>query len=274
MLHSSHYNLNLAEGTDLVNPLTVDVPNYQTIDNTMFANEQAGIGTATELKSGTIHAITRANQNRNVFKFTASSVFELGDTFTVDGATVTALYPDQSSLKDRCFIVGSEVLCLLTGSQLTVLTSYIQSANEVPFDSSNVLYTATNAQKAIENASTATGTEYGAGVSVKSKIDSMETNSVESVAFSNTKLNSAYTLRFEKVGKIVELKTTLYASADIAPNEVIGTAPVGYRPTTNVFGNTKGIDIDIAPDGTVSLKNTSAPLGAGVWYVLTMTYIV
>lgn len=274
MNYSTHYNLNLAEGTDLVNPLTVDVPNYQSIDSTMYANEQAGVGSATELKSGTIHAITRANQNRNVFRFTATSVFNLGDTFTVDGSVVTALYPDQSSLKERCFIVGSEVLCLLTGSQLTVLATFIQSANEVPFDDTNVLYTASNAQTAIEYASTATGTEYASGVSVKTKIDDMETNTTQSVAFSNAKLNNAYVLRFEKVGKVVELKTTLYATSDIAPSEVIGTAPAGYRPTTNVFGNTKGIDIDIAPDGTVSVKNTSATLQAGVWYVLTMVYIV
>ena len=147
MLHSTHYNLNLAEGTDLVNPLTVDVPNYQAIDTTMFANEQAGVGSATELKSGTIHAITRTNTNRNVFRFKSTSVFLDGDTFTVDGGAVTALYPDGSSLKDRCFIIGSDVLCLLDGAQLTVLASYYPDATKV---------------------------EYSTGVSVKSKIDSLE----------------------------------------------------------------------------------------------------
>ena len=50
MNYSAHYNLNLAEGTDLVNPLTVDVPNYTQIDNTMFANEQAGVGTGAHIE--------------------------------------------------------------------------------------------------------------------------------------------------------------------------------------------------------------------------------
>lgn len=150
MLHSTHYNLNLAEGTDLVNPLTVDVPNYQTIDSTMYANEQSGVGSATELKTGTIHAITRTAPARSVFKFTSTSVFNLGDTFTVDGNVVTALYPDQSSLKNRCFIVGSEVLCLLTGSQLTVLATYLPNANEVPYDDDNSSFTADDVQEAIE----------------------------------------------------------------------------------------------------------------------------
>lgn len=125
MNYSTHYNLNLAEGTDLVNPLTVDVPNYTAIDTAMFANEQAGVGTATELKSGSIHALTRANQNRDVFKFHSTSIYNTGDTFTVDGSTVTALAVDGSSLKDRCFIIGSDVLCILNGSQLTVLAIYV-----------------------------------------------------------------------------------------------------------------------------------------------------
>lgn len=140
MNYSAHYNLNLVEGTDLVNPLTVDVPNYTAIDNTMFANEQAGVGTATELKSGSIHAITRANQNRDVFKFHSTSIYNAGDTFTVDGATVTALAVDGGSLKDRCFIVGSDVLCILNGSQLTVLATYvpdtINASSVYPMESS------------------------------------------------------------------------------------------------------------------------------------------
>ena len=175
MNYSTHYNLNLAEGTDLVNPLTVDVPNYQTIDSTMFANEQAGVGTATELKSGTIHAITRANQNTDTFKFRATSNFVTGDTFTVDGTVVTALNVNGSSLTGGCFIIGSEVLCTLNGTQLTVVGTYIPIANDVPFDDTNVLYTANNVQSAIENASKATGTEYVPGESVKSKLDKMNT---------------------------------------------------------------------------------------------------
>ena len=193
MNYSTHYNLNLAEGTDLVNPLTVDVPNYQTIDSTMYANEQAGVGSATELKSGTIHAITRANTNRNVFRFKSTSVFNVGDTFTVDGGSVTALYPDGSTLKDRCFIIGSDVLCLLDGAQLTVLATYYPEAQNVPFDDTNVSYTATNVQTAIENASTAVGTEYSTGVSVKDKLDTLDSTGPKTVYNENNDQPKSYT---------------------------------------------------------------------------------
>lgn len=181
---STHYNLKLAEGTDLVNPLTVDVPNYQTIDSTMFANEQAGVGTATELKSGTIHAITRGNQNRNVFTFKSTSIFNTGDTFTVDGSNVTALYPDNSSLKDRCFIVGSEVLCLLDGSQLTVLTSYYPDADEVSYNNGTSGLSATNVQGAIDALRSAENITYDSNNSVKNKIDEFKvlTGTLSSVA--------------------------------------------------------------------------------------------
>ena len=136
MRTSSHYNLKLAEGTDIVNPLTTDVPNYEAIDTQMYANEIAGVDTATESKTGTNHALTRSDADRNIFKFRATSVFNEGDTFTVDGTTVTALYPNQSTLTDRCFIVGSEVLCMLNGTHLNVMASFIPKANEIPYNNS------------------------------------------------------------------------------------------------------------------------------------------
>ena len=173
---STHYNLKLVEGTDLVNPLTVDVPNYQAIDSAMFANEQAGVGTATELKSGTIHAITRANENRNVFTFKSTSVFNVGDTFTVDGSSVTALYPDNSSLKERCFIVGSEVLCLLDGSQLTLLATYYPDASNVSYTNTGTGLSSTDVQGAITELTDASNIKYDTNTSVKSKISNLIQN--------------------------------------------------------------------------------------------------
>ena len=32
MTNTTYYNLNIVEGTDIVNPLTVDNPNYEKID--------------------------------------------------------------------------------------------------------------------------------------------------------------------------------------------------------------------------------------------------
>ena len=138
MQTSTHYNLNLVEGTDLVNPLTVDKPNYEAIDSAMYDNECSAVGSATELKTGTVHALTRVKSNQNVFRFRATSIFEVGDTFTVDGNSVTALYSDGSSLSDHCFIIGSDVLCALIGTQLTLFSNKQYDASEISYKDTNV----------------------------------------------------------------------------------------------------------------------------------------
>lgn len=122
MNYSEHYNLNLVEGTDLFNPLTNDVPNYEAIDAAMYNNKVRGIGTATELLSGTVHALTRADSDTNVFRFVATANYTAGDTFTVDGVQVTALMTDGTALASNAYVINANVLCCLVG---TVLTLYV-----------------------------------------------------------------------------------------------------------------------------------------------------
>lgn len=163
---SEHYELNLIEGTDVVNPLVQDKPNYQKIDTQMYANECASVGTATEIKTGTVHALSRGNGDIPTFRFTATSNFETGDTFTVDGVSVTALLPSGEALQSGAFIIGSEVLCTLKATLLTVYTNggtsnntthfnnqlpayYLNSAN-INFDGEDAHIDATNVQSAIK----------------------------------------------------------------------------------------------------------------------------
>ena len=123
MRKSTNFELNLVEGNDLVNPLVQDVPNYEKIDEQMYKNECNSIGIATELKSGTVHALTRTIPNASMFRFKATSNFTAGDTFTVDGVQVSALTPNGETLASGCYIVGSEVLCTLRETLLTVYLS-------------------------------------------------------------------------------------------------------------------------------------------------------
>lgn len=122
MRKSSNYNLNLAEGSDVVNPLVVDVPNYEIIDETMKDNANSGITTATELLTGTVHALTRVNKDAPMFRFVATSNFKVGETFTVDGEQVTALMSTGEPLGNGAYVINSNVLCCLTGTLLTVFT--------------------------------------------------------------------------------------------------------------------------------------------------------
>lgn len=122
MRTSDYYELNLVEGTDLVNPLVQDVPNYEKIDEVMHDNAVASVGVATELKSGTVHALTRVNAEASVFRFVATSRYDEGDTFTVDGIQVTGLLTDGTTLSDGAYVINANVLCCLVGTVLTLYT--------------------------------------------------------------------------------------------------------------------------------------------------------
>ena len=120
MTTTTYYNLNIVEGTDIVNPLTVDNPNYEKIDETMHDNAVAGVTLATEIANGTVHAITRENSECAVIRFIATSNWKAGDTATVDGVPVTALLPSGETLPDGAYVINANVLCILTGTNLTV----------------------------------------------------------------------------------------------------------------------------------------------------------
>lgn len=119
MTNTQNFNLLMAEGSDAVNPLTQIFPNFQTIDTVMKQNQEAGVTTAVETKSDNNHAIIRTHQI-GVFRFVATSNFVAGDTFTVDGQSVTATLPDGTALQDGAFVINASVLCVLVGTALTV----------------------------------------------------------------------------------------------------------------------------------------------------------
>lgn len=120
MRESEHFNLFLAEGSDIVNPLVQDVQNYESIDAQMFKNQNAGVQNATELKNGTVHTITRNVPDAQFITFTATSNYTAGETFTVDGVQVTALTVSGETLPTGAYVINSQVLCVLKGTLLTV----------------------------------------------------------------------------------------------------------------------------------------------------------
>lgn len=120
---TTNYGFNISEGSDLVNPLTDIFPNFEDIDTDLKSVSDDAIGTATELLTGTVHAITRADSDRDCIRFTATSNFTAGETFTVDGVQVTALTPDGQTLATGSYIIGSEVFAILKGTLLTVYVS-------------------------------------------------------------------------------------------------------------------------------------------------------
>lgn len=150
MQYTNHYHLNLPEGTDIVNPLVQDNPNYTAIDTAMYENKLRVIGTATELTTGTVHALTRADQDIPVFRFVATSDFNTGDTFAVDGVSVTARRADGSQMKNKAYLINSTVLCILDGTILNFIgVDGISSADNVSYDNTGTPFTSGDVQDVI-----------------------------------------------------------------------------------------------------------------------------
>lgn len=163
MNQSTNYNLKIYEGTDLFNPLTVENVNFNDLDSIVKDVSNAAIGRATELLTGTVHALTRVDTDRDYFAFTATANFTAGDTFTLDGAQVSALTPDGQQLATGAYIIGSEVLVLVKGTLLTFILNPAKAPDADKLDGHDSSYFAkdsdmTQAQNDITALSTKVGT--------------------------------------------------------------------------------------------------------------------
>lgn len=150
MLTTTHYGLNIVEGTDVVNPLVQQNPNYTAIDAAMFANKQGSIGSGTELTSGTVHTITRANPDSNYVRFTSTSNWTAGDSMVVDSTPVSVYLSDGTTPATGAYVINTEVLILVNGSRVTLLASGKQTATQTPYDNTGSGLSATNVKDAID----------------------------------------------------------------------------------------------------------------------------
>lgn len=146
---TTNYGLLKPEATDSYNHLIYDNPNMDTIDAAMKANSDAAITSATCIKSGTTHTITRSNTSASVMRFTATGDWNSGDTMIIDGVTVSPFLMTGEALKTGAYLINSEVIIALSGTRATVLTNQSE-AGTTYFDDSNVSFTANNVEDAIE----------------------------------------------------------------------------------------------------------------------------
>ena len=147
-----NFGLNIPDAGDIVNLLTQCYPNFTLIDTAMQSIKETGVTTATETKSGTRHQIVRTVADCNVLRFTATSNFVTDDTFTVDGVPVTGVAVNGTSLQTGDFVINSDVMAILNGGKLTLLTggSGANDASDVSYDNTGSGLTASNVQDAID----------------------------------------------------------------------------------------------------------------------------
>lgn len=229
MNYTTNFNLAKPEGTDLYNHLTIDNPNMDTIDGAMQANKLASVGAATELVSGTVHAISRSDNNQNIFKFKATGDFKAGDTVTVDGVSVNAFTTSGEALQEDAYVLSAEVICILDGSSLWVLTNKRADNEDIAYSNSTYLPGVTNNKEALDyigENSTIKATDYSfyaaAGVTIGSRN------------------------RISKRGHIALIDTVLVFSANKAADDpIIGCDDVDFGLGAYIMGRND--------DGTTSL---------------------
>lgn len=266
---TTNYGYNISEGTDLVNPLTDIFPNFTAIDGDLKSVSNEAITTATELKTGTVHALTRSDTDREAIRFTATSNFTAGETFTIDGTQVTALTTSGEALTTGAYIIGSEVFCILKGTLLTMFVSQnITDADTL--DGHDSTYFATDADMTqAENDITALSTKVGTAVltttaqDCSGAINELNTDLTEiyvkpDYSNSSTIVDTSYTVTQKshitamvrgtstQPNVSISVNNNILASAngdgryavwsgDVEVNDVIGlSAYIGYRTLTVV----------------------------------------
>lgn len=132
--NTNNFNLALYEGDDYFNPLVHENGNMEKIDAQMFRNLQATAGAATELVSGTVHAITRTNTAVPLFHFTATGDWKLGDTMTVNGVQVSVLSVNGNALGEGAYVIGGEVFGFIRDTRVTILNAGGAGGGDVDAD--------------------------------------------------------------------------------------------------------------------------------------------
>ena len=153
MQYTSNFNFMIAEGTDTVNLLTQCYPNFTSLDSILQAIKESGVTTAVSTKTGTVHAIVRTDADCDVIRWVNTANYAAGDTFTVDGVSVTATAMDGTSLPAGAFVINQSSMAILNGTVLTFVgvpgVSSV-AAQDVTYDNSGSGLTATDVQNAID----------------------------------------------------------------------------------------------------------------------------
>lgn len=152
MTTTTNYGYNIVEGTDIVNPLTQFNPNFTAIDGNLKGVSDKTVDTASCIKTGTLHAVTRSDTDKDIFKFTATGNWNTGDTMSVDGVSVSVFLPDGTAPQTGAYVINTEVLAIINGTRVTLFASpnIDPAASSVSYDNTASGLTANNAQDAID----------------------------------------------------------------------------------------------------------------------------
>lgn len=131
MRKTEYYNLDVLEGSDKANIPISQAPNITAIDEQMHTNASNGFSPATEQLNGMVHNLTRQVPDAGMIRWIATAPYAAGDTFTVDGVSVTARTVSGENLPSGAYIIGQCVQAFVDGANMTV---FVDSGNAQLFN--------------------------------------------------------------------------------------------------------------------------------------------
>lgn len=193
MTNTTNFNFLIPDGSDNVNLLTQNYPNWTSLDAILKGIKDTGVTTATATKTGTNFAVVRNDTDCNFFRFVATANYVAGDTFTVDGVPVTATSAAGTALPSGAFVINQSVIAIVNSGVLTVLVGGGLSsvdASDVDYDNSGSGLAAADVQSAIDEVE---GNVETLANDVAAKIDTELTQTVLAGATQVTFTNAAIT---------------------------------------------------------------------------------
>lgn len=264
MALTPNYGFIIPTGSDAVNLLTQCYPNFSSLDTILKPIQESGVTIATDTKVGTVHQLVRTDSSCNMFRFIATGNYASGDTFTVDGASVTATAMDGTSLPAGAFVINQNVVCVLNNLVLTVLIAGKEttsiSASAVTYNNTVSGLTATNAQDAIDELRDSANIAYDNTASgltatdVQSALDEIASGSGADHGVYESWVNPDSTVPFNAQ------TTTFSASEEYDQLLIFVEERVGETLTPMCYGIDKGISASNLRYMTASGFDTATPL--------------
>lgn len=266
MSTTQYLNLNKPTGSDLVNPLTDTFPNWDIVDNAYHKLDLRALGRATELVSQGVHAITIVDTDCKTIKWTATSNFIAGDTFTVNGIQCNAYLPSGEALGTNAYISGAQVIASLNDDN-SAMTVYVpQGSVAIASDSERlggklpayyatkeytdgIKSTADSASQLIQKKALV-NTYYDSSTKKMYKVNSDGTQGGE-ITMGNPILNFANPIFNFTSGQL-----TFTATKECY---ITGTLSTGYADNNDVALSINNTIVFDVPNSTNDIHNTSLP---------------
>lgn len=263
MTTTTNFGFNIPDGSDNVNLLTQNYPNWTNLDAILKAIKDTGITAATATKTGTNFAVVRSDADCKFLAFVATANFVAGDTFTVDGVPVTTTTPAGTALPNGAFVINQSVLACVNGGVLTAFVGGGLSsvdADDVSYDNAVSGLTASDVQAAIDELVTTIGAipviNDAGDVSYDNTVSGLTATNVQDAIdeLAGSAGNYVYSTTEHVVGKWID-DSTVYERTYTGTGTWTGSGDI----TIDAAMNTANTQL-IAAEGYYTASNIQKPI--------------